>query len=305
MAQKTFAPQDDPVLASWDAPCPGQVENVGGENAPWRFKVETGGQVFEVMQAIAKTFGFLLYFDNLGKLHYEPDLFPLIAAGYIPQAVATSLLKYLAKGEFLSLDHFTYDNAITGMEATTILLGRHDGVMVAGEAAFPTCCCGRVRCAMIGRNDASGRYHYIQYGGSQPWNANRKIVQFRYVDNNSGQQRANPMLSRTWLYAASPNLTNPTAVNRHADYLAIWCKQWWVGETYEVRLTGQPHLWPGDFITIKNLSEQLFYFYLRAVHSQASESRFETSAAGVLIPNTIVSPPNDASELGWSGLRVG
>jgi hypothetical protein len=325
LVTRQFSPQDNDVLSSWDSPCPGQIENVGGEKGSWRFELSPGGSIYELMQKIAKTFGFLLFFDQLGYLHYEPDLFPLMAGGIIKYSNASSILEYMAKGEFLTEDHFSYDNSIITLNATNVMLGRHDGVMVMGEALYPTCSCGRVNCRHVGRT-VNGVYHYVKWGGSLPWNSTRKIPAFRYVYSNSPQQARNPMLRKTWLYVSSPTLTTPAMVNSYAAYLQNWCAQWWVGDTYDISMVGQPHIWAGDFISIKFPTTSGYtrrYFYVRSARHACSSGRFDTTVTGMLLPTqdtanaraananglytspfvVLPSPPEDASELGWSGRK--
>lgn len=328
LVDKQFAPQTDAVLASWDAPCPGQVENVGGENGNWRFLLSPGGSVYDLMQQIARTFGFRLYFDNLGLLHYEPDLFPLMAGGIIAKANAAPILQHLAKGEFITEDHFSYENSIITMESTNVMLGRHDGVMVMGEALYPTCVCGRANCRLVGQT-VNNVYHYVRWGGSLPWNSTRKIPAFRYVYANTPQQARNPMLRKTWLYISSPHLTTPAMVNSYAAYLQNWCSQWWVGDLYNITMIGQPHLWPGDFISIAfpNGTDvhgypRYRYFYIRTVHHGCSNGRFDTTVTGMLLPTQesesarksfsstytsssaiLPTPPASASSLEWGGRK--
>lgn len=317
MATKMFAPQENALLASWDYPCPGNYDNTGGKNATWRFKIEPGGSVFNMMQTIAQAFSFMLYFDNLGRLHYEPEIFTLLCSGEflgIDAQARGDIIQHLAKGEFCSLGHFSYSNSIMSIEAVRLMLGRHDGVMVVGETPFPTCVCDRTGCNQVGTTDAGGLYHYIRYGGSQSWNASNKIFSFRKVetthptnpndadaDSYTNMSNRNPMNNKNWLYVSSPNITNMQILSDHALYLQQWCRQWWIGDTYQLLLAGQPHIYPGDFLSVEFMPGVLKYFYVKASNSGVTNGKFVTSAVGILLPPGIAIPPSQASELGWAG----
>jgi hypothetical protein len=313
LATNQFAPQtSNLVLASWDSGLPGNIENVGGESANWMYEVEPGGSVYDLQQRIAQNMGFLLFYDSMGWMHYEPDIFPLMASGLIRGDNLSNILKYVAKTEFLSEDHFSYDNSILDVSATAGILGRHDGVMVIGEAMYPVCSCGRVagtgwgNC-WYGAGYNGGwegrRYHYVKWGGHDAYNANRKLIGLMKVPSGTEQQARNPMLRKTWLAVSSPTFTTPMAVWGYAAFLANWCQQWWVSDLYQITMIGQPHLWPGDFITMLHPGGLLLYFYIRTVRHQNTSGRFDTTITGMFLPYTMATPPPDASELEWGGVK--
>ncbi len=134
------------------------------------------------------------------------------------------------------------------------------------------------------------------------------------------------MLRKTWLYVSSPTLTTPAMVNSYAAYLQNWCAQWWVGDTYDITMVGQPHIWAGDFMSIKFPTTSGYtrrYFYVRSARHACSSGRFDTTVTGMLLPTqetadaraananglytspfvVLPSPPEDASDLGWSGRK--
>jgi hypothetical protein len=212
---------------------------------------------------------------------------------------AEDTLRKLCKGDVLSGGFFEYDSNIMQLSSVTHPLTRYDAVLVIGEAEVPMCTCGHPSCQLNGRFDASGLYHTIAWGGTKSWNHDKRIFTFIAIDSDA-QSQMNPMMQKNWLIVKNPALTTPKNVANHAHSIADWAKKDWMNAVTVLRTYGQPHIEAGDIIPLK-LGSQRWYFHIRSLTGTLNEQEYSSTLTGVIIPNSIATPPEDPLEFGWAG----
>lgn len=292
-ADKMFPRQSDEILSSWDYPLPGHYNNSGNS---WRYKPNMGDDIHRIAGQISDTTGWRMYFDRRGRFHYEPDWVTLAINGRIN---ADDVFKKLCKGDVLSGGFFEYDSNIFSLSAAAYPLTRYDAVLVIGEAEVPMCTCGHPSCQMDGRFDESGLYHTVAWGGTKSWNHDKRIFAFKAI-NADAQSQMNPMMQKNWLIIKNPALTTPQNVNNTTNHVADWASKAWLGTSTILKTYGQPHLEPGDIIPLR-LGSSRWYYHIRSITGTESVQECTNTLTGVIIPNSIATPPEDATEFGWAG----
>lgn len=293
LVDKMFPRQSDTILASWDYPLPGHYNNTGKN---WRFKPSMGDSIDKVAGQIADTFGWRMYFDRRGRFHYEPDWVRLALTDRID---AEKTLRLLCKGDALTGGFFEYDSNIMELSATAHPLTRYDAVLVIGEAEVPMCVCGYPNCQLDGQVDPSGLYHTVAWGGTKSWNHDKRIFTFKAIDT-SAQAEVNPMMQKNYLIVKNPAYTTPQIVASAANSIADWAKKDWMNATTVLKSYGQPHLEAGDIIPLR-LGSSRWYFHIRSITGTLSEDEYSNTMIGVIIPNSIATPPEDPTQFGWAG----